>query len=223
MVNRESWSFYVSHFSAIRLSHYLDECGGDRAHAGRLYEWNVAVSAAIWESFAYLEVAFRNALNNRLQDIHDEKGRTGHWIFDEACELGRDPTDAHRHRYPFRDVWVAQRHVVGNGKALTVDQILSELPFGFWHQMVSKRQLFLWPDLARAFPGTSNRAQETVSEPVGRLRILRNRIGHHHRIWSSDIVARYADIQTVAGYLDADLREWIHIRSRVIGLLAERP
>jgi hypothetical protein len=89
--------------------------------------------------------------------------------------------------------------------------------------MVSKRQSFLWPDLVAAFPNSPNRNQATIHDPVVRLRTLRNRIGHHHRIWSFDIAGRYADILTIAAYLDTDLSAWIDARSRVARLLATRP
>ena len=103
------------------------------------------------------------------------------------------------------------------------EQIISEISFGFWHQMVSKSQLFLWPDLAGAFPNSPNRGQKTVQEPVARLRDFRNRIGHHHRIWSIDLAARYDDLLTVTRYLDVDFASWIDDRSRVVDLLAQRP
>jgi hypothetical protein len=218
-----SWSFYEHHFAAARLQHYLAECDGDESAAIELYDWNVALSAAFWESLSTLEVALRNAIDRRMTIVHERKGRPGHWIFDEALELGRATGDRPRHKQPYLDVATAMERVRRNGMAVTPGQVISELPFGFWHQMVSKRQLFLWPDLVAAFPNSPNRSQTTVSDRVARLRSFRNRIGHHHRIWSLDVEARYRDILAVAGYLDRDLADLITERSRVAPLLVRRP
>jgi hypothetical protein len=223
VVNIVPWSFYDRHFAAARLQHYLTECGGDHAAAMELYDWNAAVSAAFWESLSFLEVALRNAIDREMSTIHARKGRAGPWIFDDARELGRDANGPSRHKQPYVDVATAIYRVRTNNMPVSAGQVISELSFGFWHQMVSKRQSFLWPDLVAAFPHSPNRNQATVHDPVARLRNFRNRIGHHHRIWSFDIAGRYTDILTVAGYLDVDLATWIDDRSRVTQLLALRP
>ena len=102
-------------------------------------------------------------------------------------------------------------------------QIISEISFGFWHQMVSKSQMFLWPDLVGAFPSLKGRNQYLVSAKVESLRALRNRIGHHHRIWAIDLNQKFADLHTLAGYLDPDLGSWLKTTSRVPSILANRP
>jgi hypothetical protein len=222
-VNSQPWSFYEHHFAAARLNHYLAECGNDHATAMKLYDWNTAVSAAFWESLSFLEVALRNAIDREMTIIHAKKGRSGHWIFDDARELGRDAAGRNKHKQPYTDVSTAIGRVRRNSMQISSGQVISELSFGFWHQMVSKGQLFLWPDLVAAFPNSPNRSQATIQDPVSRLRDFRNRIGHHHRIWSIDIAARYADVLLVAGYLDVDLAPWIDSRSRVAHLLAQKP
>lgn len=216
------WNFYERHFGQPRLRHYLADSGGDPTVAANLYDWNVAVSAAFWEALAYFEVAFRNAIDARMDARHTHLGRSGHWIFDDHHEFGRGLGTA-RHRQPYRDVDEAIRRVRANGKPVIAGQVISELPFGFWHQMISRRQMVFWPDVAGAFPFAPNRAQPTVQAPIGRIRALRNRIGHHHRIWSEDVSGRYDDLLVVAGYIDPDLRSFIDGHSRVRQLLSVRP
>jgi hypothetical protein len=223
MVNSMPWSFYEQHFAFPRLQHYLAATDGNEAAAMRLYDWNASMSAAFWESLSFLEIALRNAIDMQMTLIHARKGRAGHWIFDDSYELGRDTSNPPRNRQPFVDVSVAISRVRSNKMPISSGQVISELSFGFWHQMVSKRQSFLWPDLVAAFPNSPNRSQSTVHDPVARLRSFRNRIGHHHRIWSFDIAGRYADMLTVAGYLDTDLATWIDSQSHVTRLLASRP
>ncbi len=219
----DDWDLLVQHCSWPRLQHYLATCDGDRRRAAELYEWNVAVSAACWESLSYLEVALRNTLDDRMQMRHSRLGRSGHWVFDDARELGRDGQAAGRHRQPYVDIDGAKRRVRNNHKPLDPGQVISELSFGFWHQLVSRKQTFLWPDLAGGFPHAPDRAQATVSDPVRRLRAFRNRIGHHHRIWSGDIQGHYTDVLTIAGYIDPDLQAFISRGSRVPALLRQRP
>lgn len=223
MGNLQSWQFYEHHFAAPRLRHYLAECGGDTAQAMLLYVWTTEISAAFWESLSHLEVALRNAIDRQMNARHDARNRASHWIYDDARELGRDGRGLNRHKYPYEDVATAIRRVRKNNMPVDPGQIISEISFGFWHQMVSRRQVFLWPDLASGFPNMPGRRQDTVSDRVAALRQFRNRIGHHHRIWALDVTARYADLLTVAGFIDTDLAQWIDDHSRVTAVLARRP
>lgn len=221
--NTNSWQWYEKRLSAPRLAHYLTEAGGDTGLATALYEWNAAASAAFWRDLALFEVALRNTLDARMTTRQTLLGRPSHWIFDDARELGRDGLGPGRHEQPYRDIAEAIRRVRSNRKAVDPGQIISEVSFGFWHQLVSRRQLALWPDLAGGFPNAPRRDQALVREPVARVRTLRNRIGHHHRIWALDLVNRHEDILIVAGYIDPDLRIWIETSSQVPAVLASRP
>ena len=60
-------SLYTKHFTDGRFGPYLDACSGSEAKAIELYDWNVRVSAALWEILTYLEVALRNRIDERLQ------------------------------------------------------------------------------------------------------------------------------------------------------------
>lgn len=223
MTSSSNWAFYEHHFAKARLQHYLAHTGGDHAVAMELYRWNAAISGAFWQSLAYFEVALRNALDERMSNRHLAHGRPGHWVFDDALELGRDANGPGKHQQPYKDIAESINRVRKNGKPLNAGQIISELSFGFWHQMVSRRQMFLWPDVAGAFPHAPDRVQSTIQGPVKQLREFRNRIGHHHRVWSEDIQARYDDMLRVAGYIDPDLEIFIGQRSLVPGLLKAKP
>lgn len=224
MANLQSWEFYEFHFGAARLKHYLTECGGDQDQAKLLYEWNSDISAAFWEALGHLEVGLRNAIDRQMSARNAAKGRTGHWIFDEARELGRDAGRGVRHHaYPYADIDTAMSRVRKNRMPMDPGQVISEVSFGFWHQMVSKSQMFLWPDLASAFPFMKGRNQMLVSTKVGALRDLRNRIGHHHRIWASDLEKRFDDLVSLAGYIAPDFGHWIKSESQVPQILPKRP
>jgi hypothetical protein len=211
------------HFSDERLAPYLAAMNGESAAATTLYRWNSRISAVFWESLGHLEVSLRNALDARLALRQQEAGRSRHWVFDDARQLGRDARGPGRHAQPYLDIATGIRRVQANGKPVDPAQVISELPFGFWHQLVSRRQMFLWPDLAAAFAYAPNRSPIPVRERLSRLRDLRNRIGHHHRIWPLNIDARWDDLLTLTGWLDPALRTWIETNTEVPVVLATRP
>lgn len=211
------------HFSDERLRLYLTEANGDEDAAAHLYRWNSRCSAAFWEALGYLEVSLRNALDARLTLRQRKQGQSGHWVFDDARPLGRDARGVGRHAHPYQDIATAIRRVQANGKPLDPAQIISELPFGFWHQLVARRQMFLWPDLAAAFVHAPGRSPVPVRDRLARMRDLRNRIGHLHRIWSLDLDARWDDLVTLVGWIDPGLRAWIEKNTDVPAVLTVRP
>lgn len=214
---------FSDHFGAARLEPYILECQQDLDRVMALYRWNAALAGAFLVDLGHLEVPMRNALDARLSLRHDTKGRSDDWLDDPSGELGKDRYGLGKHMQPYKDVHTARQRVRENNKTPTHDQILSETPFGLWHQMVSKAQRFMWPDLAAAFPHAPDRVQETISQPVSKLRHFRNRVAHHHRIWALDCQRRHDDLLNLAGYLDPELRAWIEETTQVPKLLAERP
>jgi hypothetical protein len=204
----------VELLSNERLGAYVTRCDGDLGTALRLYGWNAAVSAAFWQPLGHLEVALRNTMSTVLTERHRRSGLAGSWLDDEDRSLdGRARAD----------IVVARRRVRRKGKRPSDGQTISELSFGFWRFLTTRRHTGLWPDLAGAFPGAPDRRRETVEDPVARLHELRNRVAHHQRVWNCDLAARYADVLLVAGYLDADLPAWIARSCRVPALLRTRP
>ncbi|MFJ2621208.1 hypothetical protein [Glutamicibacter sp. NPDC087344] len=146
---------------------------------------------------------------------HTAKRRTGHWIFNDSRELSRDTgRGARRHDFPYVDIDTAKSRVRKNRMPMDSRQVISEISLSLWHQMVSKSQMFLWPDLAQHSPYMKGRNQTLVSKKVGALRDLRNRIGHHHRIWASELERKFDDLATLAGYVDPDFGQWIKSESQ---------
>ncbi|MBS1868255.1 MAG: Abi family protein [Actinobacteria bacterium] len=203
----------LSLISRERIGGYVAQRGSVHA-AIELYRWNAAVSAAFWPALGHVEVALRIALSDVLAARHERAGRAGSWLDDPDSEL-----DARMRRH----VAAARRRLLQRGKRPSEGQTISELGFGFWRFLITRRNTTLWPDLASAFPGAPDRRRKTVEDPVARLHELRNRIAHHQRVWNRDLAARYADVLLVAGYLDADLPAWIAHDCRVPALLRERP
>ncbi len=220
-VNDSLWTFAEEHFTSIRLSKYLGQAKGDQEQAVLLYRWNSELSAAVWEALGYLEVALRNLLDKKLTERHVKLGRSGHWILDDNFEFGRSPHASHKPNQPFFEVTGAIKRVERNRKRVTPDQIISELSFGFWNQLISKKHQFLWPDLASGFPNAPSRDQSYISNLTQDIRRIRNRIGHHHRL--NPELAKNAEqiILQLAFSIDSQLVDWIEERSRISQLMLE--
>src|ERR1700691_2385136 len=147
-------------FSAEWLSTYVDPCGGDFAAAVEMYRWNSAITAAFWEPIGHLEVALRNTLDVRLAARHRRLERQGSWLDDPAHELSS------RARL---DIESARDRVRQKGKRASDGQTISELSFGFWRFLITKKLTGLWPDLASGFPHAPDRQLGTVESPLARL------------------------------------------------------
>ena len=91
MTSTSNWAFYERHFATSRLQHYLAHAQGDHVAAMELYRWNASISGAFWQSFAYFEVAFRNAIDARMVERHSVFGRSGSgtsWSPAARCSSG---------------------------------------------------------------------------------------------------------------------------------------
>jgi len=223
MAVQEDWTLYEHHFSPDRLAPYLAAANNDNGRAMALYRWDADVRAALLTPLGHLEVAVRNTLDFQMTMRQQRLGYQRHWVFDDAHQLGRDGGGPGRNVPPYVEIAAAMRHVLANQKPLDAAQVISELPFGFWHQLVSKRQNFLWPDLVGGFPFAPSRSAQPLRDMFARLRSLRNRIGHHHRVGGVNLGGRYNDVLTLAGYVDPDLRDWIDAHSQLVAVLSARP
>lgn len=221
--NMELWEFTVRHFSAPRMNSYLRTMLGNREMAVQLYRWNSELATAYWEAIAYIEVAFRNLIDEKMTLRQHQLGRGTHWIFDDYFELGRNLISSEPPTQPFKEISDAMRRVRSNRKPMTPDQIISELSFGFWHQMVSKKQLFLWPGLASGFINAPSRSQSYISSLTFEIRNLRNRIGHHHRLDPHSALSGFQIILQLAHAIDGDLADWIAKGSQVNELINSIP
>jgi len=77
--------------SSARLSGYLSATNRDFDQALRLYEWNVLISGAFFESLGQLEVLLRNSLSQQLR-TYNRRGLngtngSGNWFSDPYIPL----------------------------------------------------------------------------------------------------------------------------------------
>lgn len=201
----------VLHISQPRLQRYLSTAHGDLDAALDLYEWNMAVSGAFFESLSALEIALRNAFHEQLAQ----------WCASDPGEWYDDPKGVFNNGSK-RSIQTARQRVVDKGATETPGRVVSELSFGFWRYLLTgSYQASIWaPCLRHAFPGAKRR---DIEDQVAALHVLRNRIAHHEAIYERDLAADYDDLVELAEHLHPRLGWWIDSRSRVLQVLRQRP
>jgi hypothetical protein len=117
----------------------------------------------------------------------------------------------------------ARQRITSSGHQLSRDRIVAELSFGFWQQIVSKKQTKLWPDLAGEFPHIPKRDVHPLRGHLTTLRDIRNRIGHHHQVLTHDIGGKYQSLLGALNLIDPELAAYVEGESRVPDLLARDP
>ena len=217
MSQRSNWEILNATFGSSRMAAYVLESNGNQDKAVELYVWNSRVSASLWELLGYVEVGLRNLISARIQILHEVAGGKNHWL------LAQDENVLNLRANWIQGINEARRRVNENRKEVTGEQILSELTFGFWHQLVSKKAASIWPDIASGFKGLPARDQSQVADLVESLRQLRNRIGHHHRVWNLDLNMHLGQILTLAHFIDPELSAWINELEESSALIGSRP
>lgn len=113
--------------SPDRLGSYEVEAGTP-AGAVALYEWNLSMSAALFETLGAVEVILRNAFHRELVRRHRERGGTGPWYLGTWIDSkGR------------KDIATARDRATGWGKKPELEgKVIAELSFGFWRYLAAK-------------------------------------------------------------------------------------
>lgn len=200
--------------SQPRLDEYKKAVGGKLEPALQLYAWNLEVSAALYESLHYFEVAFRNTIDAALTAwAASLPGPSAPWYRHPGVPL---------HRASQKVVREAIGRTTYGGRPELGGRVVAELSLGFWGGLLSNRyNRSLWaPCLRTAFP-TSRR--NTLHDAVDELRRLRNRIAHHEPVHGRDLVEDYRILLDTAERVSPRLPWWIDTTSRVPAVLYRKP
>lgn len=181
-----------------------------------LYEWNLAVSAALFETLGAVEVIVRNAFHRELAARHAARGGRGRWY--EARWL--DPKGR-------QDVDKARERATRGNRPELAGKVIAELSFGFWRYLATRRyQTTAWPALRQAFPrhpGASGGFRGDVDDRMQRIHTLRNRIAHHEPVFRRNLEHDHRDMLTIVGWISTDAQTWVASLSRFDEVLAVRP
>jgi hypothetical protein len=163
----------------------------------------------VYASLHCLEIALRNALHRQLTIKFN---RTDWWIA------------AHLHKNGPRMVKEAQDKLAGRGRPGTADNMVAELPFGFWVSLVSStyhRDLWV-PCLHRAFPFYRG-PRRRLHRDLDTILLFRNRIMHHEPIHHRHLEADRQTILRLLGYLSPSMARQPKPYDRIEVVLRQRP
>ena len=146
------------------------------------YQWNLALSGALYPLLQHLEVALRNALHDALSYSYGQRWYEGELVL-------RTPAQHDQ-------LADAKAELLTSNKPDQPNHVVAALQFGFWTSLLNdihgrrSDPHALWPrHLDRVFPHLNRphekfpRGRDVVSSRFNRLRDLRNRIFHHEPIW----------------------------------------
>lgn len=216
--------------SAPRFQPYLDAAGQNPQLALELYEWNLELSAAFWEVIAVVEVVTRNAMHDQLTGTYGERWYDNTAILDDRS-LG-----------VIREAKRRASRGLPKSTPLSPGKVVSEMSLGAWVSLLDQggystsqgRRLryhdTLWlPALQHAFPGGPAHQRKT-NRGLRTVQSLRNRIGHHEKIFNEPfkdtqltLQALHAHCLEVTGWVSPDAKAWVAGCSRVVAVLAQRP
>jgi hypothetical protein len=193
-----------------RLRPYTDQAGGLPGGL-RLYRWNAAVAAAMFEVLGTVEIAVRNAVDAALADAVPG----GRW-WQPAWWPGQRP--------PRRDLAVAVARA--SGRRDRHSATVTGLSLAFWTELLSGRHHDdLWlPVLQHAFPGPlPEGSRDGLHQALLRLLALRNRIAHHEPVHGQDLSGLHDTALAVLAAICPLTAEWAARTSRVPALLEQDP
>lgn len=188
----------------------------DQGEIIRAYCWNMAVSAALYPAIQTLEITLRNALDLAVKNKHVSLASSGKPSYKgnplwfklmviekqnsliakmpaSKKEVWVDPLTKKRKKYSFSEDQIKKTEVdVSKCKTyVQPEDILSNLPFGFWTTLLSKNyeditnKHLLWPNLfTEVFPNAPcGYTRKEIEKEFNLIREFRNRFAHHEPVW----------------------------------------
>lgn len=195
------------------MAAYLQASGGDEDLAVALYEWNVDLSGAFLEVTHNVEVTLRNRLHRELSTAFPDNPDP--WYRQGGVLHGPKGPDA---------VTEAERRIVQRGDNVTAGRVIAQLPFGFWNALFGHDYEALWRrSLHHCFKPHGPSRRKDVAAHTERIRLFRNSVAHHERLFHKDLLTRHDDLLKLVMWIDPNARDWIAAKSRVPILVAARP
>ncbi|WP_147268739.1 hypothetical protein [Sphaerisporangium album] len=198
--------------SRPRMAPYLLAANGDREAALRLYAWNLEISCAFAGALQYLEVVLRNAMDSRLASHH---GRRDWWNVPRLtlATYARGAID--------------KAETAGRRRAtFTPDDVMTELPFGFWVSLLSRRSDYYtqlwWPALRHEFPGYPHHRPAALHNDLDHLCRLRNRVAHCEPVHHRHLVKDFQNLLNVLACISTEAARCLRRFSRIPEVMARK-
>lgn len=190
--------------SPARLSTYGRLSNETTADAIHLYYYNMSLSQSLYIPLQTLEVSLRNIVSNSISTVFGQdwylqarfKKTLAGWaniLLEKAIKKATESTSK-------------------KGKLLTEGDVIANLSFGFWGELLAQRyKLSIWnKKFPVAFPNLeSTKIQQDVYESVHKIIRLRNRIFHHEPIISQNLPSLYKLTIEIIGWICLDTKDWV--------------
>lgn len=212
MVERFVFSLHRT-IPQVRLEKYRGSSGDDLQMLTN-YFWNVALCEALYPSLHAVELGLRNSIHMTL---------TNHYGTEEWWDIlyPRIPGEYIIHCEQHKKVVEKRKYFEEKSKELPPSQLVTELSFTWWVIMLSgDHDLRIWRDnkyslLDQVFPFRAETSLGDIWACFNRIRLLRNRVMHHERIFDrSDLLEDYDGIYQALWWLKPDLRRSINAFDR---------
>jgi hypothetical protein len=162
------------------------------------------MAAACLPMLSQTEILLRNALDEQLKEYFDEPGRGIPWFLQDSRKL----TENER-----QHIDTARNLIKRSEKTETRDQIIANLTFGFWVQLLDRKHDQIWRQaLHRAFrhPQTSKAPDaKRVRSLVNDVRQFRNRIAHHDYARDYDLPMLMSRVRELAELISPTFGTWL--------------
>lgn len=170
-----------------RINRYLRDCGGDVALAQELFEWNIAMSGALYESLHLFEVILRNAIDREFRNWNAANGRSRDWLIDPHPYLLKVLHTSSLQKAQTRASQAARKA----GRPRVHDDVLAQMTLGTWRYVLPSRsnptKQRLWTDAtSKAFPIWRGPWENLVTR-VEVVHEIRNRVAHLEPVHASDL------------------------------------
>ncbi|VTR78917.1 hypothetical protein [Cellulomonas hominis] len=186
-----------------------------------LYVYNMALAGALLGPLHMLEVVTRNAVHLELSRYAE---REDWWARGSRVVL----LERHYERVADFERKVAQG--LSRSRTVLPGDVVAATDLGFWTGLLGRGTSrggadyqALWDGVIhRAFPHTRRRRDQMWTQ-YNAMRTLRNRIGHHEHILTTDPRRSLTTIVGLIGSVSRPLAAWVDDRARVDAVLRRHP
>lgn len=199
----------------------ISEIENDENALLELYTLNIKASKALYPILCVIEVELRNSIYTMLQTLYGEQ-----WLENELVKQNILLD------YEYNELKKAYLKLEKRYKKITEGKIISELNFGFWVGLCSKKyNPKIWTKKG-AFRGVFINYPQNKQEQIHELSIkltkikkLRNRVFHYEPIIkdSENILILYKMMREIIGYLPQDnsnlleqTDDFVYVMSKIV-------
>ena len=163
------------------------------------------ISAALWVHIIAFETTLRDFISEKLQRIY---GVFDWWLVPNLLS-----------RSDLKEINYAIRRLNGRQLPISNENVVANLSFSFWVELLSKRyHQKIWMKLVKFFPAYPGRREDFYNK-AREIRNLRNVIAHHGPILRRDLFRDHAYLHELTALLDPELANEVKRKSRVLDLL----